>query len=867
MKLSILFIALNISIFLVACSSGSDGNPQKGVFASVDDLPACTDSIEGKVELVGAEEYVCQDGIWDLKDSAVATALDSLSGYSEKGPFVKGSKVYAYELSDGYSLSQTGNTFVGTIESDDGKFNISAVTLVSQYALLQAEGYYRNEVTGKTSSSQIILKAITDLTSRATANVNLLTHLEYNRVLYLVKKKGMRVKAAKKQAEKEIFAAFGIDASDFGYSEDLSIFGKKDANAALLAVSILLQRNLTEAELTQELSDFGQNFAEGGTWENDSLKAAIADWASEESVDSLKDHITSWNLGSVPNFAKYIGLFLANIYGLGTCDSLSLNTVEQNTNKKSASYGKSYICKSDGWQEADAWDVMGTCDAVQSLLYETKMYDGEKYLCHKGFWRRSASFGKITDSRDSQTYLTVKIDSQGWMAENLNYSDSATSPNLKKNSWCYQDSAKYCNLFGRLYSWSAAMNLDAAYGAKSADSVIRYPHKGLCPDGWHIPTKKEFQRLENFVGVDNAEALKSETAWNYNLWRGKYNGTDQYGFNVLPAGVYAGTFNSAYLFSAFWTATETMASSAYDWNFLNSSNSTILYDDGKSYGISIRCANDYDAFLIDTDGWGNGKDGDIKLGNVNTDIYFVYDGDSWRNTSKTEQSFKTACTAAMNGDIKMFNGSAYVCDTPIWRIALVYDYSLSDLLNQAISYDSLTDSRDGKKYSTITIGSQTWIAQNLNYSDSTKTTSLKGNSWCYDNNSTNCNIGGRLYTWTAAMNICPDGWHLPDSTEWNALALTAGGENVAFKKLKSLKGWSAVNGNGTDDYGFTALPAGYYYDDGSSNNPFYNEGRLASFWTQNEESSTKAKFYSLGGSMGLNGVSKAAGFSVRCIKN
>ena len=134
---------------------------------------------------------------------------------------------------------------------------------------------------------------------------------------------------------------------------------------------------------------------------------------------------------------------------------------------------------------------------------------------------------------------------------------------------------------------------------------------------------------------------------------------------------------------------------------------------------------------------------------------------------------------------------------------------------------TLLDQRDGQTYRTVTIGGRTWTAENLNYK--TK------NSWCYANKEENCKKYGRLYTWTAATEACPAGWHLPDTTEWNALAEAVGGIEVAGTKLKSTSGWFS-DGNGTDDYGFSALPAGSrnYYGN------FYSVGYNADFWSATE---------------------------------
>jgi len=116
---------------------------------------------------------------------------------------------------------------------------------------------------------------------------------------------------------------------------------------------------------------------------------------------------------------------------------------------------------------------------------------------------------------------------------------------------------------------------------------------------------------------------------------------------------------------------------------------------------------------------------------------------------------------------------------------------------------SFTDFRDGKVYRITKIGKQTWMAENLNYD----TTGSQYHSDKY----------GRLYDWETAMKICPSGWHLPNNEEWAALIKFSGGKK-AGRKLKAVSGWNDdsethSSGNGTDDYGFAALPGGRGYKD------------------------------------------------------
>jgi len=132
---------------------------------------------------------------------------------------------------------------------------------------------------------------------------------------------------------------------------------------------------------------------------------------------------------------------------------------------------------------------------------------------------------------------------------------------------------------------------------------------------------------------------------------------------------------------------------------------------------------------------------------------------------------------------------------------------------------TFVDSRDGKKYRTVKIGNQIWMAENLNYKS--------GGSKCLENESDNCDKYGRLYNWSAAKKACPAGWHTPSDAEWTQLAAYVGG--TAGKKLRSTTGWR-WDRNGTDEHGFSALPGG------NSRHPG-NAGIGGSWWsaTLNED--------------------------------
>jgi uncharacterized protein (TIGR02145 family) len=175
---------------------------------------------------------------------------------------------------------------------------------------------------------------------------------------------------------------------------------------------------------------------------------------------------------------------------------------------------------------------------------------------------------------------------------------------------------------------------------------------------------------------------------------------------------------------------------------------------------------------------------------------------------------------------------------------------------------SFSDQRDSKTYKTVKIGKQTWMAENLNYE-------AEG-SKCYENDLGNCQKYGRLYNWQTAMKSCPSGWHLPNGDEWQKLVNIAGGDGTAAT-LKAASGWkeSGMKGtdNGTDEFGFSALPGGYGDSDGS----FDGVGYGGIWWSasENYSYSTYSRgmcYYSDGGKC-WHRYLKSLLRSVRCLQD
>lgn len=205
-----------------------------------------------------------------------------------------------------------------------------------------------------------------------------------------------------------------------------------------------------------------------------------------------------------------------------------------------------------------------------------------------------------------------------------------------------------------------------------------------------------------------------------------------------------------------------------------------------------------------------------------------------------------------------------------------------------INYGEMTDARDNQKYKTVVIGSQTWMAENLNYgnflfdSGTDSLYQLGAQKFCYDNQSLTCSKEGGLYQWHTAMNfgqecidgsfscsdqvdaghqgICPSGWHIPNGNEWDVLAAEMGGSSVAGGKMK------VANFGGTDDFGLSISSSGYRRSFGG----FINQETSSYYWVVGAPSVDFGHFlflYKSENHFVLNSQFKTNGFSVRCLKD
>ena len=191
-----------------------------------------------------------------------------LTGKVQKGPFVEGTSIYIFSL--GENFAQTGTTCKTTIVDKTGTFEQRDMQLSSQFVELEATGYYYNEVKNELSTSPLTLNAIADITSADHVNVNILTTLERERILYLTSG-GQNFRNARRQAHEEVLAVFGMTTNQVGEAVDLEL----GADPQLLVISALVQGVRPTADITRLISLIASDIREDGELDNPEAQAML----------------------------------------------------------------------------------------------------------------------------------------------------------------------------------------------------------------------------------------------------------------------------------------------------------------------------------------------------------------------------------------------------------------------------------------------------------------------------------------------------------------------------------------------------------------------------------------------------------------
>jgi uncharacterized protein (TIGR02145 family) len=222
------------------------------------------------------------------------------------------------------------------------------------------------------------------------------------------------------------------------------------------------------------------------------------------------------------------------------------------------------------------------------IYYEYYGYHRKTYQysvrCIEGYSSSSSiAYGEVTDERDSQKYVTVKIGEQTWMAQNLNYAGASPQKGL-----CYNNKPENCDKYGRLYDWATAMGISANYNTErlnASPGLIQ----GICMDGWHLPSNSEWDALISFTGGYSGEKLAARSS----EWGDNY-GPDIYGFGALPGGsLYQGEFVNLNKEGSWWTSLENDYNKAYR-RWFGTGRIQTWWDrnDYKTDQNSVRCVED-----------------------------------------------------------------------------------------------------------------------------------------------------------------------------------------------------------------------------------------------------------------------------------
>jgi hypothetical protein len=246
------------------------------------------------------------------KPDIVPVSTDfKINGFAQKGPFTIGSKVTVSELSS--TLIETGRNFNGTITDDKGTFTVEGSGLTSNFVAVSVDGFYFNEVNGQLSPSRLILNGLVDLSQGNALNINVLTHLEFERVKFLMKS-GQGFPQAKEQAKKEVLNIFKITTASSNF-EKLDISKTEDEHAALLAISAILQGSQTVAQLSELLSKISLDIKEDGKLDAENLKSVLLSQATILNTAKVRTNLAQRfkEIGvttTIGNFEKFVTQFI-----------------------------------------------------------------------------------------------------------------------------------------------------------------------------------------------------------------------------------------------------------------------------------------------------------------------------------------------------------------------------------------------------------------------------------------------------------------------------------------------------------------------------------------------------------------------------
>ncbi|MBO4436941.1 MAG: hypothetical protein J5791_08690 [Fibrobacter sp.] len=524
----------------------------------------------------------------------------SIKGVVEKGPFVKGTTVTLYELNP-ETFAQTGKTFTGTVDGDDGSFSLGKVELGSRYVLLDANGYYWNELYGLKTTNPLSLRAIAHVEKNNTLNINIGTHITHKRILALLDS-GLAFDEAKAKAESEVVEAFFGEDSGMAF-ENASIFD----NSKLLALSIIVLMVGPEPDVTEMIAGLSAGLSAD-------LLIKLADNAAFQYNDyayarkHMEERFPNANLGT---FEEFIYRFWSDTYGLGECSKNTAGILDTVHAENSVNDGMVAICKetSDGsdvylwrsatdleqhtfnlepvedgrlirsetdstvayvydngkWREANASEIFVGMGCIKSLDGTLVQKDGEGSKCNWIYCIEAVNGYRSDGSLvmpDSSGFICNLGNQPTWVAATIfDYTkDAFFNPDVEYGSVTDErDGRTYRTVNIAGMTWMAENLTYATNGADCKDSLsigcvyewymvmnvakndsVVENTRGICMEGWHVPDTTEWKVLLNEYSLAD---LKSSVEWR--------DGSNKSGFSVVPFASYVNhglvTINSIWL--------------------------------------------------------------------------------------------------------------------------------------------------------------------------------------------------------------------------------------------------------------------------------------------------------------------------------
>jgi uncharacterized protein (TIGR02145 family) len=519
------------------------------------------------------------------------------------------------------------------------------------------------------------------------------------------------------------------------------------------------------------------------------------------------------------------------------------------------------------------------------------------------------------DSRDGQTYGTLLLGTQCWMTQNLNVGELAEanipqSDNGIIEKYCWDNLEHFCTTYGGLYQWDEMMQYTQEQGAE-----------GICPpDGdWRIPDNADWQELITMLGDSSIAGGKMKSTGTIEdstgMWHAPNLGaTNLSGFTGLPSGYtgYDGMFYNLSYYAYFWTSDEFSPGNAWSRGLSYLGTTFTKSGSAKFAGFSVRCVKStvnqselpevltlpvYNITATKASGGGEV----ISEGTAAVTLR----GLCWSSTQLPTVEHNDGITEEGGGLGKFFSELEGLNPGTNYNVRAYAQNDIGTAYGEVVSFTTGQDGLpcpgmptiadvQGNIYNTVMIGEQCWMKESLRTG-----TMISGavnqtdngilEKHCYNDNALNCLVYGGLYQWdemmeynttSGAKGICPQGWHVPTDNDLKLLESGADsfygfGHPVwdgagwrgldAGKNLKSTNQWLS-NGNGTDLYGFRALPAGVRLENGT----FNGLGEIIAIWTSSTPDEGKAWNRKLSYDQDLIGRFQSSGttaMSVRCVRD